>query len=223
MYCLSVNAALLYTYAPRSYLPAGAAAGHVWVPDAETRAAGERANVPYVGAGETGPGEQRSPFPAVVALHDAIVPVWPGIPSGGMRRDSARIGTTSHDPHKFGTAIDFSVRNDANRARNGDALANFFARNAELLQTQLIIWSNTELSTSRSGQKWETYSGQSSHEDHVHVEIGGVARGWTHAEMMRRVRAALAAYGVVDHTGRNVLIAGTLVAGAAALWAFGRR
>jgi hypothetical protein len=167
--------------------------GHVWSPTADVRAAGERANVPYLYAGQTADGEQRTPFPATVAIHDVIVTAWPGVTSGGMRRDSARLAGVSHDPHRFGTAIDLMVRNDANRTANGDALANFLVRYAEYLQIQYVLWSNYEWSSSHVGARWEPYTGAESHEDHVHVEIGNTARGWSRDEMAARLRSALSA------------------------------
>lgn len=196
-----------------------------WIPDETTRAAGQSARVPYRYADETGPGEQRSPYPALVALHDAIVQPWPGVTSGGMRRDSARIGTTNRDPHKAGISIDYMIRNDANRVANGTALATFLVRNAELLQLQYIIWNGTELSTSNIGQRWEAYTGEEGHGDHLHVEIGPVAREWSYDEMMRRVRSALAAWSAApEATGHTAayVVGGVALAAALAV-VFGSR
>ena len=210
-------------------MPAGAAVqGHVWLPPADVRAAGERANVPYLYAGQTADGEQRTPFPATVAIHDVIVPAWPGVSSGGRRRDSARLAGASHDPHRFGIAIDLMVRNDANRAANGDALANFLVRYAEYLQIQYVLWSNYEWSSSHVGARWEPYTGSESHEDHVHVEIGNTARGWSHDDMAARLRAALSAQsaaqgslvssgGASPSTARNVAMAAVGAAAAVGL------
>lgn len=162
-----------------------------WRPDPLTRYAGQSARVAYAYADQTGPGEQRAPYPALVALHDLIVPAWPGIYSGGMRRDSARIGTANRDPHKAGIAIDFMVRDDDRRAANGTALANFLVRHAQDLQIQYVLWASYELSTSPIGQRWERYGGAEPHGDHLHVEIGPVARGWSYGEAARRITAAL--------------------------------
>lgn len=221
------------------YAASGAVStGHVWSPPADVRAAGERANVPYLYAGQTADGEQRTPFPATVAIHDVIVPAWPGVSSGGMRRDSARLAGVSHDPHRFGIAIDLMVRNDANRTANGDALADFLVRYAEYLQIQYVLWSNYEWSSSHVGARWEPYTGAESHEDHVHVEIGNTARGWSRDEMVARLRSSLSAQiasrgalvtndgGAGSSAARNVAMVGVGAAAAfglaAALGAFRR-
>lgn len=169
------------------------ASTYTWNPDARTRAIGEAAAVRHQWARRTAAGEQVSPLPALRALHDAIVPPWPGISGGGMRRASARIGTESNDPHKAGIAIDFMVRSGPDRAANGESLATFLVQNMELLQLQYILWAGYEISTSSMGPRWEVYRGAEGHGDHLHVEIGPVAQGWTYGEMMSRVTRALEA------------------------------
>jgi hypothetical protein len=170
-------------------------ASYTWNPDARIRAIGERARVRHQWARRTGPGEQVEPYPAVKALRDAIVRPWPGITSGGMKRDASRIGTTNNDPHKAGIAIDFMVRSGPDRAANGESLANFLVENMELLQLQYILWAGTEISTSNMGQRWEAYRGAEGHGDHLHVEIGPDAQGWSREEMASRIARAMQARG----------------------------
>lgn len=123
-----------------------------------------------------------------------------------MKRDSSRIGTISHDVHKTGRAVDFMLRDTPLRPAQGDALANFLVLNAQLLQLQYVLWSETELSTSNSGSRWERYtSSPEGHYDHVHVEIGPVAQTWTYAQMQTRVDSALASLSG-DDTARNVVL-----------------
>lgn len=164
---------------------------HAWTPPPAVVTAGNLARVAHAYAPETGPGEQREPLPALMALRDALVPIWPGVTSGGMRRDTARIWTVSRDPHKAGLAIDFMVSFGTLRNLHGDALANFLAFNAERLGLQYVLWRRVELSMSPYGPRWENYTGTDPHDDHVHVELSPAARGWSYAEMTARVHAAL--------------------------------
>lgn len=169
------------------------ASTHVWVPDAATRAAGERAQVPYRFAVNVPPGEQWAPTPALVALKEEIVRAWPGISSGGMVRPSDR-RNGGHDPHLEGNAVDAMVVNDANRPANGDALANFLVRNADYLGIQYVLWSMYEWSASRNGPRWDRYTGSQDHRDHVHFELSPDARTWPADVMRARVRSALTAW-----------------------------
>ena len=163
----------------------------------------------YANAPLTQPGEQLEPFAMVRAMHDVIVPFWPGISSGGMRRDSARIGTANHDPHKAGIAIDFMVRPGPDRDASGTSLANFLVTYAEWLQIQYVIWDRVELSTSSYGPRWEPYQGSEPHGDHVHVEIGPDAEGWSYLDAQTRIGQAIA-----DFTSKR---AGAVGGGAAAV------
>lgn len=164
---------------------------YAWTPPPAVVTAGNLARVGHAYAPETQAGEQREPLPALVALRDALVPIWPGVTSGGTRRDSARIWTVSRDPHKAGIAIDFMVAPGPTRNASGDALADFLAFNAERLGLQYILWRRVELSMSPYGPRWENYSGTDPHDDHVHVELAPEARAWSRAEMTARVHAAL--------------------------------
>ncbi len=165
---------------------------HVWSPSASTRAAGERARVRYLAARETAPGEQRAPSPALVAFRTAIVHAWPGVESGGIERDAARRGNASHDPHRDGIAVDLMLRAGAGRVATGDALASWLVEHAEAFGLQYVLWSRYEWSASAHGPRWEPYTGENPHVDHVHVELGPDARGWSAAMMRAKVEAALA-------------------------------
>ena len=166
-------------------------APYAWSPPPAVVTAGNLARVAHAYAPETQAGEQREPLPALVALRDALVPIWPGVTSGGMRRDGARIWTVNRDPHKAGIAVDFMVAAGPLRNANGDALANFLAFNAERLGLQYVLWRRVELSMSPYGPRWENYTGTDPHDDHVHVELSPAARAWSYAEMTARVHAAL--------------------------------
>lgn len=166
---------------------------HVWSPSSETRAAGERAASPYRRAYPTAPGEQRSPAPALVALRDAIRQTWPeGITSIGLRRDSERIADASNDPHRDGIAADVMIADSSARPSLGDMIASRLVESAEELNLQYVLWSRLEWSSSNIGRRWEPYDGAEAHEDHVHVEIGPVAREWSYDTMYSRALAALA-------------------------------
>ena len=162
-----------------------------WQPPPDVLAAGNAARVPYARAVLTGPGVQLAPWAALVALRGAVVRNFPGITSGGLVRDAARIGTASRDPHKAGIGVDFMVAPGPARKRNGDALANFLVRYAEPLQLQYVLWDGLEWSTSPLGPRWERYAGGETHDDHVHAEVGPGARAWAAREMHHRVDAAL--------------------------------
>ena len=171
------------------------ASTHVWVPDAITRAAGERAQVRYTAPPHVEAGEQWSPTPAMLALKEEIVRAWPGVYSGGIVRDSARRGIANSDPHRSSMALDAMFRDTPERAAQGDALANFLVRNADYLGIQYVLWSMFEWSASRNGPRWEAYTDPASpHRDHVHVELSREALAWPADVMRARVRSALAAW-----------------------------
>ncbi len=203
--------------------PAGDAAPHVWNPPPDVLAAGESAQVPYLYPILTQAGEQLTPKPALVELRAALLQAFPFITEGGMRRDSARIGTVNFDPHKGGTALDASVAAGPQRNANGDALANWLVRHMQGLQLQYIIWAGREISTSHSGPRWEPYTGSEDHGSHLHIEIAPTAQAWPAGVMAQRVAAALAEQ-PPSNLPRNVAIVGGVGAVAAfTVWLVTRR
>lgn len=188
---------------------------HVWEPPPSVRAAGERARVRYQFAAATAPGEQRSPSATLVALRDVLVHGVRGITSGGLVRDAARRANASHDAHRAGIACDLMIRDDATRAAVGDAVANWLVLNAETLGVQYVLWSMFEWSASSSGARWERYTGENPHRDHVHFELGpeGIALGAT--EMTARASRLL--YGAGSSLLAWLMGAALAVAGAVVL------
>lgn len=188
---LTPGRALLLSRTRPVIVAAGAVADHVWTPDATTRAAGERAAVPYRIADVSLLGQNDAPVPAIVALA-AGLRTAPGVTSVGMRRDSARLPGGLRDPHVWGWAADAMIASGASRAANGDALANYLVRNAAMLGLQYVLWSHYEWSASGSGPRWESHAA-GDHQDHVHVELSPEARAWSADTMRSRWDAALAA------------------------------
>lgn len=199
-------------------------ADHTWNPSPATRAAGERANVRYALSPLVADGEQRQPAAALVALRDVIVHGVRGVTSGGMVRPSDRRAGVSRDPHRGGIAVDLMLRDDGTRGAVGDALASWLVEHAEALGVQYVLFSHYEWSASHSGPRWEVYTGQDPHLDHVHAELGPDGLALPAEEMTARASRLLSSGGgglMAWLMGAVALAAGALVIGprVAARWA----
>ena len=80
--------------------------------------------------------------------------------------------------HGLGRAIDLMIRPmpDGSADRRGDEVAQWLIDHAHELGVQLIIWDSTLWTTSRNGTgSFRSYTGQSAHRDHLHVEVNEAA------------------------------------------------
>ncbi|MFO0610674.1 MAG: hypothetical protein U0324_46360 [Polyangiales bacterium] len=146
--------------------------GHIWVPPADVRAAGEaaRGRVRYgapwaVAAGVQVPLEPRHGGVARRARAGC------GRPRGGRRPASRREAPAQYDPHRNGFALDVMIANDAARAARGDAIANWLVLNMERLGVQYVLREGTSAPLAL-GVVWSLYTGSDLHRDHVHLGSG---------------------------------------------------
>lgn len=176
-----------------------ASTGHVWNPPPEVRAAGETARrlVRHARSTAVAQGVQQAVFAAVDEARGILVRRLAGVPSVGAVRTASRgLPATSGDPHRNGYALDVMIAADSQRAARGDAIANWLVTHAVSLGIQYVLWSGFEWSSSGSGATWERYAARD-HDDHIHVEFGPEARGWTRQQMRARIEDALGDRGSV--------------------------
>lgn len=79
--------------------------------------------------------------------------------------------------HPKGLALDFMTNNlGAPALKNpiGARLAAYAWAHRARLGVTYVIWDNRIISTARAAEGWRPYSGDSRHEDHVHVSFQGV-------------------------------------------------
>lgn len=73
--------------------------------------------------------------------------------------------------HPKGLALDFMIDNLPNGKAVGQALADFAVANAATLRLTYVIWNRRIWSVARAAEGWRPYSGDSTHEDHVHLSF----------------------------------------------------
>lgn len=203
-----------------------------WSPDAATVARGNalQGTIPYGGGSEivSAQEETQKSIPDPVRTFAEWIRTWPGVRSAGMRRSPAKPATPGRrrDLHEEGRAVDAMIIDYGSPLANqqGDALAAFLVRHADLLRVQGVVWRRLEWYASTSGAAWEPYSGPSAHVDHVHIELSPEVLRWTPEEMTRRIAAAQAAERalVSPRSGWGTPVAVALVAVAVAggiVWA----
>lgn len=165
-----------------------------WQPPPDVVAIGQQSPVPYVGGSEVQAGEasQKSVPDAVKAFRNMISPLHPTVTSGGMRRSPTKPNTPGRrrDLHEEGRAVDFMTTD----IPDGTSLANWLVRHSAELGVQLVIWDGTQWYTSTNPRiaRWQRYTGNNGHRDHVHVELSPSTAGWTKEQMEATIRGILA-------------------------------
>jgi len=76
------------------------------------------------------------------------------------------------DGHRAGYGVDLGIKSGPQRLANGSRLANWLVQNAEAIGIQLVVWTRTAwVAGGAAGGRWAEYTGESPHEDHVHLDL----------------------------------------------------
>ena len=183
-----------------------------WNPPPNVRAAGEalRGAIPNVqGTPLTSDNVrevQRPVQPGTRALRDFIRQRW-GVPVGDVRGASVRKplrradgSLRNRDVHEEGRGLDVMSEGDLAK---GAEVANWLVLNAQRLGIQYVIFDGLEVSSSRIGEAWETYTGTNPHRDHVHVELSPAWAADGHAMRARLGLPARANANAIYPTGSS--------------------
>jgi hypothetical protein len=114
-------------------------------------------------------------LPGAAALKSFLLKTFPGEISsiGGYccRPNTADKSRTS--VHGTGRALDVMIPlygGDADNTK-GDKVGNWLVQHAQEIGVQLVIWDRMTWNASRSGDKFNPYTGPIPHTDHLHVEL----------------------------------------------------
>lgn len=114
-------------------------------------------------------------LPGAAALKTFLTKTFPGEISGiGGYCCRPNTGNTSMTSvHGTGRALDVMITKYGTDADNtkGDKVGNWLVMHAQEIGVQLVIWDRMTWNASRTGEKFNPYTGPIPHIDHLHVEL----------------------------------------------------